>query len=140
MGGPVGPPIVLCRLRLRHTDGGQDLLGEEDDNAACQGQEALAPLGGVVALNGKAHLDHAPGNEDDAHSFDQAEDEGGKVVNGGDGIRGQCCRDQQRRQQGQNGKDAMDALHTALGGKGVVFHLVSSFEICWYSSSSDWKV
>ena len=42
---------------LRAGDKGQNLLGKGDNDAARQGQEAVGTLGGVVALEGEAHLD-----------------------------------------------------------------------------------
>ena len=42
---------------LRAGDKGQNLLGKSDNDAARQGQEAVGTLGGVVALEGEAHLD-----------------------------------------------------------------------------------
>ena len=60
---------------LRAGDKGQNLLGKRNDNAARQGQEAVGTLGRVVALEGEAHLDDAPAQQDQAHGPDQAEDE-----------------------------------------------------------------
>ena len=71
---------------LRAGDKGQNLLGKSDNDAARQGQEAVGTLGGVVALEGEAHLDDAPAQQDQAHGADQAEDERGQVVDNGEGV------------------------------------------------------
>ena len=39
---------------------GQNLLGEGDDDAAGQSQEAVGTLAGIVGLEGKTHLNNAP--------------------------------------------------------------------------------
>ena len=69
-------------------DEGQDFLGEGDDDAAGQGQEAVGTLAGIVGLEGKAHLNNAPAQQDQAHSPDEAEDELTEVVDNGQGIGG----------------------------------------------------
>ena len=112
-----------CVVGLRHADQGQDLLREEDDDAARQSQKALTALGGVVALDGQAHLDNAPGHKDDAHGFDQAEDKRGQIVDDGDGVCGKGRGDKQRPQQHQDREDAVNAPHTALGRKMIMFHV-----------------
>ena len=61
-------------------DKGQNLLGKGDDNAARQGQESVGTLGRVMALEGEAHLDDAPAQQNQAHGADQAEDEVGQVA------------------------------------------------------------
>ena len=58
----------------------QNFLGKGDNNAASQSQEAVAPLGGVMGLQGKAHLDNAPAQQNKTYGADQAEDEGAQVV------------------------------------------------------------
>ena len=57
-----------------HADGGQDLLGEGNEHTAEQAEEALAALAGVVALDAKANLHHAPAQDDDADGPDAGED------------------------------------------------------------------
>lgn len=69
-------------------DESQDLLGEGDDDAAGQGQETIGTLAGIVGLEGKAHLNDAPAQQDQAHSSDEAEDELTEVVDNGQGIGG----------------------------------------------------
>ena len=39
-----------------------------------------------MALEGEAHLDDAPAQQDQAHGADQAEDERGQVVDNGEGV------------------------------------------------------
>ena len=45
------------------------MLGEGHDQAACQGEKALGPLGRVVALEGEAHLHHTPAQQAVADGF-----------------------------------------------------------------------
>ena len=71
---------------LRASDKGQNLLGESNNYAARQGQEAVGTLGRVVALEGEAHLNDAPAQQNEAHGPDQAEDERGQVVDNGEGV------------------------------------------------------
>ena len=82
-----GPaPVSVDSEGLRAGDKGQNLLGKSDNDAARQGQEAVGTLGGVVALEGEAHLDDAPAQQDQAHGPDQAEDERGQVVDDGERV------------------------------------------------------
>jgi len=69
-------------------DQGQDLLGEGDDDAACQGQEAVGTLRGIVGLQGQAHLNNAPAQQDQADGTDQAEDELTQVIHHSQRIAG----------------------------------------------------
>ena len=59
---------------------GQDFLGEGDDDAAGQSQEAIGTLTGIVGLEGEAHLHDAPAQQDQADGTDQAEDELTEVI------------------------------------------------------------
>lgn len=52
------PPLPEHRILGR--DEVEDLLGKGHDQAARQGEKALGTLGGVMALEGEAHLHHAP--------------------------------------------------------------------------------
>ena len=79
----VGLPLCLGILA---GDQGQDFLGEGDDNAAGQGQEAVGTLRGIVGLQGQANLDNTPAQQDQADGADQAEDELRQVVHNGQGI------------------------------------------------------
>ena len=45
------------------------------DQAARQCEKALGALGGVMALEGEAHLHHAPAQQDEAHRPDEGKDE-----------------------------------------------------------------
>lgn len=54
-------------------DKGQDFLGEGDNNAACHGQHTIGPLGGIMGLEGKANLQDAKAQQNQADSTDQAE-------------------------------------------------------------------
>ena len=52
----------------------EDLLGKGDHQAARQGEKTLGTLGGVMALEGEAHLHHAPAKEDEADGPDEGKD------------------------------------------------------------------
>ena len=43
-------------------------------------REAVGPLGGVVTLEGEAHLNDAPAQQDQAHCPDQTENELRQIV------------------------------------------------------------
>lgn len=81
----------------------QDFLGKGDDNTACEGQEAVGTLGRVVGLQGQTDLNDAPAQQDEADCTDQPEDEGGQVVDHGEGIagcgKGRNGQPQQKRQR-----------------------------------------
>ncbi len=77
---------ALCGF-LRN-DKVQNLLGEGDDDTTGQSQEAVAPLGGVMGLQGKAHLDNTPAQQNEANGPDQTEDKGTQIVDHGQGIVG----------------------------------------------------
>ena len=58
----------------------QNFLGKGDNNAASQSQKAVAPLRRIMRLQGEAHLNNAPTQQDKAHGTDQAKDKGAQVV------------------------------------------------------------
>lgn len=55
---------------------GQDFLGEGDDNAARQRQEAVGALAGIMGLEGQTNLHDTPAQQDQAHRADHAKDKG----------------------------------------------------------------
>ena len=69
-------------------DQGQNFLGEGDDDAACQSEEAVGTLRGIVGLQGQTNLDNAPAQQDQTDGADEAEDEGGQVVDYLQGVSG----------------------------------------------------
>ena len=87
-GDPVIFSSVLSHSGLNRADGGQNLLGKGDHQAAEQAEKPLCALGGVVGLDGHPHLDDAPAQDDHAHRLDDVEDEIGKVIYDGQGIAG----------------------------------------------------
>ena len=72
------PPLPEHRNSGR--DEVEDLLGKGHDQAARQGEKTLGTLGGVMALEGEAHLHHAPAQQNQADGADQGKDEGGEIV------------------------------------------------------------
>ena len=72
---------------------GQDLFCKGDDNAPRQGEKPVGPLAGVVALEGKPHLDDTPAQQDHPHCPNEAEDKVGQLVD-----------DRQRVAAGPSGK------------------------------------
>ncbi len=66
-------PFTLPRFSAG--DESEDLLGEGDHNAACHGEHTVGALGGIVALEGQAHLQDAEAQQDEANGADQRENE-----------------------------------------------------------------
>ena len=54
-----------CRFPLAG-DQGKNLLGKSNDNTACHGEHAVGALGGIVALEGQAHLQDTEAQQDEA--------------------------------------------------------------------------
>ncbi len=71
----------------------EDFLGKGHDEAARQGEEPLRTLGGIVALEGKTHLHHAPAQKDEADGADQGKDKIGQIVHHAQWIAGGEGRD-----------------------------------------------
>lgn len=53
-----------------------------------KGQETVAPLRRVMRLQGEAHLNNAPAQQNEANGPDQTEDKGTQIVDHGQGIVG----------------------------------------------------
>ena len=62
-------PFTLPRFSAG--DEGEDLLSEGDDDTACHRQHTVGALGGIVALEGQAHLQDAEAQQDEANGADQ---------------------------------------------------------------------
>lgn len=62
----MGLPFVV----FSRNDKVQNLLGEGDDDTTGQSQEAVAPLGGVMGLEGKTDLHDTPAQQNEAHGPD----------------------------------------------------------------------
>ena len=80
------PPLPEHRNSGR--DEVEDLLGKGHDQAARKGEKTLGTLGGVMALEGEAHLHHAPAQQDQSDGADQGKDKAGKVIHYAKGIAG----------------------------------------------------
>jgi len=69
----------------------KNLLSKGDNNTACEGQEAVCSLAGIVALERKTDLHNAEAEHDQTDCTDKTENESGQVVDhlqrvGGCGI------------------------------------------------------
>ena len=64
----------------------QDFLGEGDDDATGKSQEAVAALGGVVALERQANLNDTPAKQDQTNGADESENKIGQVVDNRDRV------------------------------------------------------
>ena len=62
------------RLLTAAGDEGGDLTGKGNDDATRDGQHAVGPLGGVVALERQAQLEDADAQQDQADGTDQRKD------------------------------------------------------------------
>ena len=98
-------------------DQSEDLFGKGDHNAARNGEHAVGALGGVVALEGQAHLEDAVAQQDQAHGADQGKDEVGQVVDHVQGIAAsdsESGHDDSGRGNGQADAQGVQPLGTAL--------------------------
>ena len=63
--GPCGPQrFFLCLAG----DQVEDLLSKGDHDAACNGEHTVGALGGIVALEGQAHLQDAEAQQDETNA------------------------------------------------------------------------
>ena len=99
----------------------QNLLGEHNHNAARDGQNTVGPLGGVVGLEGQAHLEDAVAQQDNANCLDQREDEVAQAVYGSQRVtagfaarRGESRDGQERGGQGKAGQQGAGPPEPAL--------------------------
>ena len=82
---------------------GQNLLGEGDDNTACQSEEAIRTLGRIMGLQGQTHLHDTPAQQDQTHGPDHAENKVGQVVDNSERIAaGGRCRDRKPNHHGHS--------------------------------------
>ena len=110
----MGLPFVV----FSRNDKVQNLLGEGDDDTTGQSQEAIASLGRVMGLQGKAHLDNAPAQQNEAHGPNQAEDKGTQIVDHGQGIVGGVGGHGQTQDHGTGEYGAAVAAETFADGFG----------------------
>ena len=108
----------------------EDLLGKGDHNTASNGEHAVGPLRGVVALEGQAQLEDTEAQQDQADGSNQGEDELGKVVDYRQRIvRGKGRDNHNGQRQNEAGKQGVQFPCAALI---LTFSLlVSSAEITW---------
>ena len=117
----VGLPLLSGNLA---GDQGQDLLGEGNDDAASQGQEAVGTLGGIVGLEGQTNLDNAPAQQDQTDGTDQAEDEVTQVIHHLQGITAGGCSGHSQgddARHGQHGHGIVAEATLNLAGDGELF-------------------
>lgn len=76
-------PIVITGLA---DDEVKNFLRKGDDDATGKGQEAVAALGGIVALEGQTNLNNTPTKQDQPDGTNESEDEIGQVVYNRDGV------------------------------------------------------
>ena len=71
------PTSIIISATRNHI---QNFLSEHDNHAAEEGQKAVCPLAGVMALQREANLHDAETQNDDADRADHGEDEVREVV------------------------------------------------------------
>ena len=71
-----------------------------------------------MGLQGKAHLDNAPAQQNEAHGTDQAEDKGTQIVDHGQGIVGSVSGHGQAQDHGTGEYGAAVAAETFADGFG----------------------
>ena len=74
-------PAAVMYLCLRNADQREDLPRKSDHKPACQRQEALASLAGVVALERLADLHYAPTQQDNTYCTNERKYKIGQIVN-----------------------------------------------------------
>lgn len=78
---------------------GEDLLSKGDHDTAGDGEDAVGTLGGVMGLEGQAHLQNSVAQQDEPHRPDQREDKVGQAV------------DHRKRVVGSQGWDSHHGCH-----------------------------
>ena len=86
----------------------EDFLSKGNHKPAGKSQEALRPLGGIVALKGKTDLHDAPAQKDQTNRADQGKDKVGQIVDYAKRVAGS---------EGGNRKAAEAQHHGCIGGK-----------------------
>ena len=107
----------------------ENLLGKGDDDTACESQETVRSLRGVVGLQGQTNLHDTEAQQDKSDGTDQTENKGGQVVDNGNGVAGSksCDRSTEDERRPNNGgavnaEALLDlAGHRQLGGVLVGF-------------------
>lgn len=92
---------------LSASDQSEYLLGEGDDNAACNGEHTIGALGGIMALERQAHLQDAEAQQDKANGADERENKLTQIVDHRQRIVcGQCRNSGNHHHHGCIGTDA----------------------------------
>lgn len=118
---------VFC---LTASDKRENLFGENDNNAACNGHDAVSPLRRVVALEGHTDLQDAEAQQNHAYSPNQGKDKIAQIVYNRQRITGGVGRGNHGGQyQYKAGGHAVQPIHFALESAVMV-------QICPSGSSS----
>ena len=88
--------------RFSAGDQRQDLLGERNDDAARDGQNAVCALGRIVRLEGQTDLQNAKAEQDQADRANQGKDEIAQVIH--DRKRIAVCRERRDNKNRQHEK------------------------------------
>ena len=116
-------------LSVSPGDQGEDLLGEGDHDAAGDGEDAVGTLGGVMGLEGQAHLQDTVPQQDEAYRPDEGKDKVGQAVDHRQGIVGGQGRD------GHHGCRGQDAYQGAIGPLDAALTLLAVIEILIHQHS-----
>ena len=96
--------------RFSAGDQRQDFLGERNDDAARDGQNAVCALGRIVRLEGQTDLQNAKAEQDQADRANQGKDEIAQVIH--DRKRIAVCRERRdnknRQHEKHTGEDGIE--------------------------------
>ena len=99
-------------------DESEDLLRKSYYNAARDGEDTVGALGGVVGLEGEAHLEDAVTQQDEAHGPDEGKDEVGQAGDHGQRVIRQRRGRRRRAGSGRGRQTGRKAALPATGGCG----------------------
>ena len=118
-------------------DESEDLLRKSYYNAARDGEDTVGALGGVVGLEGEAHLEDAVTQQDEAHGPDEGKDEVGQAGDHGQRvIRRKGGDDGEGQGQDEAGKQGVKPLCPPLEvAVEIMFH--AAFSSLSLSSSAE---
>jgi len=135
-GGGGGLVCAPGRL-LSPGDESEDLLRKSYYNAARDGEDTVGALGGVVGLEGEAHLEDAVTQQDEAHGPDEGKDEVGQAGDHGQRvIRRKGGDDGEGQGQDEAGKQGVKPLCPPLEvAVEIMFH--AAFSSLSLSSSAE---